>query len=101
MVTILAVLLENSGLMKSGNKGEDFEYAGGQTVTFEDVHGIDEQKLVFCDLLIPSHPILMVVWRKCKPSLSFSRTHLNSLHLGADFPREFSSRALRAQARLC
>jgi ATP-dependent Zn protease len=45
-ITILAVLLENSGLMKAGPRTSEFEPQEGKTVKFSDVHGVDEAKEV-------------------------------------------------------
>ena len=50
IVTILAVLLENSGLMKAGPSAVQFEPQEGKTVKFSDVHGVDEAKEVLCPL---------------------------------------------------
>lgn len=41
---MLAVLLENSGLMKAGPRQAEFEPAAGKTYKFSDVHGVDEVK---------------------------------------------------------
>lgn len=42
----LAVLLENSGLMKAGPRQAEFEPTEGKTYKFSDVHGVDEAKEV-------------------------------------------------------
>ncbi|KIJ24421.1 hypothetical protein M422DRAFT_62338 [Sphaerobolus stellatus SS14] len=42
---VTAVLIENTGLMKAGPKSTtQFEPVEGKTVTFDDVHGVDEAK---------------------------------------------------------
>jgi ATP-dependent Zn protease len=46
-LVILAVLLENSGLLKAGGpRAAEFEPTEGKKVTFSDVHGVDEAKEV-------------------------------------------------------
>lgn len=43
----MAVLLENSGLLKAGPKtAAEFEPVEGKVVKFSDVHGVDEAKEV-------------------------------------------------------
>lgn len=44
ILVMLAVLLENSGLMKAGPRQAEFEPAAGKTYKFSDVHGVDEVK---------------------------------------------------------
>jgi len=44
ILVMLAVLLENSGLMKAGPRQAEFEPAQGKTYKFSDVHGVDEAK---------------------------------------------------------
>jgi ATP-dependent metalloprotease len=44
ILVILAVLLENSGLMKAGPRQSQFEPVQGKVVKFTDVHGVDEAK---------------------------------------------------------
>jgi ATP-dependent Zn protease len=46
ILVILAVLLENSGLMKAGPRQTQFEPVQGKVVKFSDVHGVDEAKEV-------------------------------------------------------
>jgi hypothetical protein len=55
VVTILAVLLENSGLMKAGPRTLQYEPHEGKVVRFSDVHGVDEAKEVSCHLR-PKNP---------------------------------------------
>lgn len=43
----MAVLLENSGLLKAGPTTAEFEPVQGKTVKFSDVHGVDEAKDVW------------------------------------------------------
>ncbi|KAG8957268.1 hypothetical protein FRC03_010298 [Tulasnella sp. 419] len=43
-LTILSLLLENSGLLKAGPQQKEWEPATGKTVKFSDVHGVDEAK---------------------------------------------------------
>ncbi|KAJ7582718.1 ATP-dependent peptidase [Mycena floridula] len=42
-LVILSVLFENSGIMKNGPRQSQFQFEG-KTVTFDDVHGVDEAK---------------------------------------------------------
>ncbi|KAL4251753.1 AAA ATPase family protein [Abortiporus biennis] len=44
MLVVLAVLLENSGLIKAGPRQSEFEPVQGKTYKFSDVHGVDEAK---------------------------------------------------------
>lgn len=44
ILVILAVLLENSGLLKAGPRQAEFEPLQQKTVRFSDVHGVDEVK---------------------------------------------------------
>ncbi|KAI0082664.1 ATP-dependent metallopeptidase Hfl [Panus rudis PR-1116 ss-1] len=44
VLVLLAVLLENSGLMKAGPRQAEFEPSEGKTYRFSDVHGVDEAK---------------------------------------------------------
>lgn len=44
LLVMLAVLLENSGLMKAGPHQAEFEPVQGKTYKFSDVHGVDEAK---------------------------------------------------------
>jgi ATP-dependent metalloprotease len=46
ILVVLAVLLENSGLMKAGPRQAQFEPVQGKIVKFSDVHGVDEAKNV-------------------------------------------------------
>ncbi|KAF8163299.1 ATP-dependent peptidase [Crassisporium funariophilum] len=43
-LVILSVFFENSGFMKAGPRQSQFEPTEGKTVTFSDVHGVDEAK---------------------------------------------------------
>ncbi|KAF8964682.1 ATP-dependent peptidase [Flammula alnicola] len=43
-LVILSVFFENSGFMKAGPRQSQFEPTEGKTVTFGDVHGVDEAK---------------------------------------------------------
>ncbi|TFY64871.1 hypothetical protein EVJ58_g2334 [Rhodofomes roseus] len=43
-LVLMAVLLENSGLMKAGPRTTEFEPQQGKTYKFSDVHGVDEAK---------------------------------------------------------
>lgn len=46
-LVVLAVLLENSGLLKAGGpRTAEFEPSEGKVVKFSDVHGVDEAKEV-------------------------------------------------------
>lgn len=47
MLTLFAVLLENTGFIKAGPKQAEFEPTPGKIVKFSDVHGVDEAKEVF------------------------------------------------------
>jgi ATP-dependent metalloprotease len=45
LLVVLAVMLENSGLLKAGgSRTAEFEPTVGKTVKFSDVHGVDEAK---------------------------------------------------------
>jgi len=44
MLTLFAVLLENTGFIKAGPKQAEFEPTLGKIVKFSDVHGVDEAK---------------------------------------------------------
>lgn len=44
ILTVLSLVLENSGLMKAGSQPMEFEPEDGKTVKFEDVKGVDEAK---------------------------------------------------------
>ena len=46
MVTLLSVMLDNTGFIKAGPKQSEFEPQPGKTVKFSDVHGVDEAKEV-------------------------------------------------------
>ena len=52
VITILSIVLENSGLMKTGNTPTEFEPQGGKPVKFSDVHGVDEAKEELKDIKI-------------------------------------------------
>lgn len=45
-LTVLAFLLENSGLLKAGRQSMKYEPQTGSGVKFSDVHGVDEAKEV-------------------------------------------------------
>jgi ATP-dependent metalloprotease len=52
MLVVLAVLLENSGLLKAGGpRAAEFEPTSGKTVKFTDVHGVDEAKEELKDIV--------------------------------------------------
>ncbi|KZT61539.1 ATP-dependent metallopeptidase Hfl [Calocera cornea HHB12733] len=44
ILTVLSLVLENSGLLKAGPRQTEFEPTPGKTVTFSDVQGVDEAK---------------------------------------------------------
>lgn len=44
ILTVLSLVLENSGLMKAGSQPMEFEPEDGKTVKFDDVKGVDEAK---------------------------------------------------------
>lgn len=46
ILVVMAVLLENSGLMKAGPRQAEFEPVQDKTYKFSDVHGVDEAKNV-------------------------------------------------------
>jgi len=59
ILVVLAVLLENSGLMKAGPRQAQFEPVQGKTVKFSDVHGVDEAKdvrLILCSVYCSNSP---------------------------------------------
>ncbi|KAG9031724.1 hypothetical protein FRB95_002397 [Tulasnella sp. JGI-2019a] len=43
-LTVLSLMLENSGLMKAGPTQKEWEASTSKTVKFSDVHGVDEAK---------------------------------------------------------
>ena len=51
VLTILSIVLENSGLMKTGNAPTEFEPQGGKPIKFSDVHGVDEAKEELKDII--------------------------------------------------
>ncbi|KAG5342745.1 hypothetical protein C0989_008694 [Termitomyces sp. Mn162] len=51
ILVVLAVLLENSGLMKAGPRQSQFEAIEGKVVRFSDVHGVDEAKEELADVV--------------------------------------------------
>ncbi|KIL00403.1 hypothetical protein PAXRUDRAFT_821687 [Paxillus rubicundulus Ve08.2h10] len=51
ILVILSVLLENSGLMKTGPRTPEFEPLQQKSVRFSDVHGIDEVKQELADVV--------------------------------------------------
>ncbi|KAJ4495533.1 ATP-dependent peptidase [Lentinula lateritia] len=51
-LVILSVFFENSGLMKNAPQQAQFEPTPGQTVTFSDVHGVDEVKDELQDIVL-------------------------------------------------
>jgi ATP-dependent metalloprotease len=51
VLTILSIVLENSGLMKTGSNPTEFEPQGGKPVKFSDVHGVDEAKEELKDII--------------------------------------------------
>jgi ATP-dependent metalloprotease len=51
VLTILSIVLENSGLMKTGNTPTEFEPQGGKPIKFSDVHGVDEAKEELNDII--------------------------------------------------
>lgn len=51
ILVILSVLLENSGLMKTGPRTPEFEPLQQKSVRFSDVHGIDEAKQELADVV--------------------------------------------------
>ncbi|KAG6376144.1 ATP-dependent peptidase [Boletus reticuloceps] len=51
MLVILSVLLENSGLLKTGGRATEFEPLQQKPVKFDDVHGIDEVKQELADVI--------------------------------------------------
>ena len=46
LVTLLSVMLDNTGFIKAGPKQSEFEPQPGKTVKFSDVQGVDEAKEV-------------------------------------------------------
>ena len=46
VVTLLSVMLDNTGFIKAGPKQSEFEPQPGKTVKFSDVQGVDEAKEV-------------------------------------------------------
>lgn len=50
-LTILGLVLENSGLLKTNTQVTEFEQDQGQPVKFSDVHGVDEAKEELADIV--------------------------------------------------
>lgn len=46
LVTLLSVMLDNTGFIKAGPKQSEFEPQPGKIVKFSDVQGVDEAKEV-------------------------------------------------------
>jgi ATP-dependent metalloprotease len=52
ILTIMSMVMENTGLMKAGPGPAEFEPEEGKTVKFSDVHGVEEAKGVSHTLYI-------------------------------------------------
>jgi ATP-dependent Zn protease len=46
VLTVLSMVMENTGLLKAGTGPAEFEPEEGKTVKFSDVHGVEEAKNV-------------------------------------------------------
>jgi ATP-dependent metalloprotease len=46
ILTIMSMVMENTGLMKAGPGPAEFEPEEGKVVKFSDVHGVEEAKTV-------------------------------------------------------
>lgn len=50
-LTILGLVLENSGVLKTNTQVTEFEQSGGEPVKFSDVHGVEEAKEELQDIV--------------------------------------------------
>jgi len=50
-LTILGLVLENSGILKTNTPVAEFEQQGGEVVRFSDVHGVEEAKEELLDIV--------------------------------------------------
>lgn len=50
-LTVLGLVLENSGILKTNTPVAEFEQQGGETVRFSDVHGVEEAKEELFDIV--------------------------------------------------
>jgi ATP-dependent metalloprotease len=55
ILTIMSMVMENTGLMKAGPGPAEFEPEEGKVVRFSDVHGVEEAKSV-CTTIAMSDP---------------------------------------------
>ena len=53
ILTILSMVMENTGLLKAGPGPAEFEPEEGKVVKFSDVHGVEEAKNVSCPVSLP------------------------------------------------
>jgi ATP-dependent metalloprotease len=56
IMTILSMVMENTGLLKAGQGPAEFEPEEGKIVKFSDVHGVEEAKNVSVHPLTPTSP---------------------------------------------
>jgi ATP-dependent metalloprotease len=50
-LTVLGLVLENSGILKTNTPVAEFEHQGGEVVRFSDVHGVEEAKEELLDIV--------------------------------------------------
>lgn len=50
-LTVLGLVLENSGILKTNTPVAEFEQQGGEVVRFSDVHGVEEAKEELLDIV--------------------------------------------------
>ena len=86
VVTLLSVMLDNTGFIKAGPKQSEFEPQPGKTVKFSDVQGVDEAKEVGT-CRTSSANRLNLLPRSYKTSSNSLKTLLRSLALAGSFPK--------------
>ena len=86
ILVVLAVLLENSGLMKAGPRQSQFEPVQGKVVKFTDVHGVDEAKDVCHHSWKDAHRINILI-QELKEIVEFLKDPTTFTTLGGKLPK--------------
>jgi hypothetical protein len=76
ILTIMSMVMENTGLMKAGPGPAEFEPEEGKVVKFSDVHGVEEAKGVSYQIYNTCGTLM---YRNSKKSSCSSRTPRSSL----------------------